>query len=78
MRAVVIAALISGFVSMSFADESKEVNVKERSPDTADFSQAYLDQIKTERNSEPTSEQKRREHDQYLKDVSRADKLIRD
>jgi hypothetical protein len=50
-----------------------------RSPDTADFSQAYLDQIKTERakESEESHEQVRREHLKYLKDTARTDRLSR-
>ncbi len=45
-----------------------------RTPNTSDFTQAYLDQIQTEKTQESTSAQAQREHMKFLRDSSRRDR----
>lgn len=49
-----------------------------RKPDASDFSQAYLDQVKTERAKEDISpSEASRDHAKYLKDTLRRDHFSR-
>lgn len=71
--ALVLAALL---VSTAVMAEDKKPT---RNPNTSDFSQAYLDQVKTEREKENrvSSEEVSREHAKYMKETAHADHFSR-
>jgi hypothetical protein len=74
MKSALVLAAALLVSTMARAEEAKPA----RNPDTADFSQAYLDQVKTERaKEEPSPEELRREHAKYMKETARTDRLSR-
>lgn len=64
-------------VALNVAIAEDKGESQNRVPGSSDFTQAYLDQIQDERAKEYDREKTRKEHDRYMKQLGRTDRLTR-
>lgn len=66
--------LLSGLAVAEVSASGKEVT---REPSSSDFTADYINDVAAERNKDLEREKLRREHDKYLQEITRAERITR-